>query len=341
MNRLSPSFQLSHALVPPLWLRHPQGQTLYAALWASTPKVDWIREVWSCPDGDEVQVDRLAGQPSQPVLILFHGLEGSSQSPYVRSLAHAAQSAGWHVIAPNFRACGNVLNLLPRLYHAGDSAEIHWLLHRVRQEFPHSPRYATGFSLGANMLLKWLGEQEKYAASWLHGAVAVATPFDLRIVGDHLAKGFNRLYTHHFLSTLKSKAQAKHQQFPGLFNLKHTLGAHTLRDFDDHCMAPLHGFKDAEDYWKRSSSLPWLKHIEIPTLLLQSRDDPFVPVHALPGIQDLSLAIRMDLQHFGGHVGFVAGRWRCHTRWMPERVLKFLQHPEIPTPSQQHPDIRE
>ncbi|WP_434783026.1 YheT family hydrolase [Ferrovum myxofaciens] len=332
MMHLSPAQFFPSPFSPSFWLRNPHVQTVCGARWVSVPRPLWRQEIWASPDGDTLQIERLSGAPDQPVLTLFHGLEGSAESTYIRALANAAQALGWSVVAPNFRACGSLLNIRPRLYHAGDSPEIHWILQRIHTEYPHTPRYAAGFSLGGNMLLKWLGEQGDRASPWVHRCVAVATPFDLTSVGDHLTRGLNRFYGRHFLTTLKAKARAKHAQFPGSFDLEATLAARTLRQFDDHCMAPLHGFRDASDYWKRSSCLPLLPHIRCPTLLLQARDDPFMPPHALPSRHALPPDVTLDFQARGGHVGFISGILPPRADWMPAHLLNYLR-PFLP-PSQ-------
>ncbi len=189
------------------------------------------------------------------------------------------------MVAPNFRGCGGTMNRLPRSYYAGDSAEIQWILTRAHSTHDTTLLHAVGVSLGGNMLLKWLGEQGQQAQSILTSAAAVGAPLDLHAVGDHLAQGFNRFYTNHFLTTLKQKAQIKFNQYPGLFDLAATLNARNLREFDDHFIAPLHGFAHVDDYWTRCSSKPWLPRIKVPTLLLSACDDPFVPQGVLHGPQ--------------------------------------------------------
>lgn len=311
----------------PWWLTHRHAQTLYGALAAPTPNPAWIRERWSTPDGDFIDVDLLQGRPQAPLLTLFHGLEGSTGSRYLRALGWAAAACGWHVLAPNLRSCSGEMNLKARIYHAGDSAEIQWILARGRERHPAAPRFAAGVSLGGNMLLKWLGEQGTEARMLVDRAATIGTPFNLRLVAENLSRGFNRVYTRHFLSTLKPKAEAKARQFPGLFDLAGTLRARTMREFDDHFMAPVHGFADAHDYWARCSSGPWLGRIDVPTLLLNALDDPFVPHEALPGPADCSPAIVTDFPDHGGHVGFVSGNFPGHLRWMPGRLLDFFSAP--------------
>ncbi len=325
MHPSSPSAPFSaRTFHAPLWLTNHHAQTLYGALWAPAERPLWQRQRWTTPDDDFIDVDILEGANTAPTLVIFHGLEGSTNSRYVRALAHSARHAGWRVVAPNFRGCSGVINRLPRTYHAGDSAEIHWILSRIHSIYADVPLYAIGVSLGGNMLLKWLGEQKDQALTLLTKAAAVAAPLDLQAVGDHLAQGFNRFYTRHFLTTLKQKAWDKFSQYPGLFDLAATLEARTLREFDNHFMAPLHGFANVDDYWKRCSSKPWLNQIRVPTLLLSAWDDPFLPDGVLPGPQQCSDQIVRDFQARGGHVGFVTGRFPGQIHWMPQRVMCFF-----------------
>ncbi|MDE2259048.1 MAG: hydrolase [Betaproteobacteria bacterium] len=325
MHPSSPSALFSpRAFSAPLWLTNHHAQTLYGALWAPAERPSWQRQRWTTPDDDFIDVDILEGASTAPTLVIFHGLEGSTNSRYVRTLAHSAHQAGWRVVAPNFRGCSGIINRLPRTYHAGDSAEIHWILSHTRSIYAGAPLHAIGVSLGGNMLLKWLGEQRDQACTLLTKAAAVAAPLDLQAVGDHLAQGFNRLYTRHFLATLKQKARDKFNQYPGLFNLAATLKARTLREFDNHFIAPLHGFANVDDYWKRCSSKPWLNQIRVPTLLLSAWDDPFLPDGVLPEQQQCSPDVTRDFQARGGHVGFVSGRFPGQIHWMPQRVMQFF-----------------
>ena len=309
----------------PFWLTNRHAQTLYGALWVPAERPRWRRERWNSPDGDFIDIDRLDGMNEAPTLVIFHGLEGSTDSRYVRMLAMNAYQAGWHVVAPNFRGCSGSMNILPRSYFAGDSTEIQWVLTRARGSQGPATLHAVGVSLGGNMLLKWLGEQGEQAGALLTSAAAVAAPLDLHAVGDHLAQGFNQVYTNHFLTTLKQKARAKFIQYPGLFDLDATLKARNLREFDDHFIAPLHGFANVDDYWTRCSSKPWLSRIRVPTLLLAARDDPFIPEWVLPPQQQCSDQVTRDFQPQGGHVGFVSGRFPGQAIWMPQRVMHFFQ----------------
>ncbi|MEO8717554.1 MAG: alpha/beta fold hydrolase, partial [Burkholderiales bacterium] len=254
----------------PWWLPGGHLQTLYSAL-APTPRVVWRRERWDTPDRDFIDLD-WAGGPDGPLLALFHGLEGSSSSRYARTIASQAMARGWRCVVPHFRGCSGAGNRLPRAYHSGDSAEVDWILRRLR------PEYAAGVSLGGNALLKWLGEQGPAAAPLVRRAAAVSAPIDLAASGLALGRGLNRaLYARHFLVTLKPKAIAKIARHGLALDAARIARARSLHEYDDLVTAPLHGFRDADDYWARASSGPWLEHIRVPTLVLNARNDPFLP----------------------------------------------------------------
>ncbi len=297
----------------PWWLPGGHLQTIAAAL-APAPRIAWRRERWDTPDGDFIELD-WAGERG-PLLALFHGLEGGSSSQYARTLAAAALRIGWRCVVPHFRGCSGVSNRLPRAYHSGDSEELDWILRRLQ------PDCAAGVSLGGNVLLKWLGERG--ADARLRRAVAVSAPLDLAAAGGALDRGFNRqVYTRSFLSTMKRNAFAKLARFPGLFNAPRVRRATTLYEFDDAVTAPLHGFRDADDYWARASSAPWLEHIRVPTLVLNARNDPFLPEAALVrATRKAAPAVLLEFPREGGHVGFPGRRG-----WLAHRVLEFLSTP--------------
>jgi predicted alpha/beta-fold hydrolase len=311
----------------PWWLPGGHAQTLYAALFAPRPKVAYRRERWDTPDGDFVDVDRVLprGSEQAPLVVLFHGLEGSSTSHYAQALMSHVHDLGWRAAVVHFRGCSGEPNRLARAYHSGDSDEIDWMLRRLSAQHAGAPLYATGVSLGGNALLKWLGERGTAACDIVTAAAAVSAPLDLMCAGDALGRGFNRVYTGHFLSTLKRKSLAKLAHFPGLYDATRVLAARTLRAFDDVVTAPLHGFRDTDDYWTRASSKPWLSHIEVPTLLVNARNDPFMPAHALPERGEVSPAVIREFPHDGGHVGFVSGAFPGHLHWLPRRIIAFLR----------------
>lgn len=297
----------------PWWLPGGHLQTIAAAL-APKKHVEFRRERWETPDGDFIDLDWV-GQDG-PLLVLFHGLEGSSSSHYARSIAALAVTRGWRCVIPHFRGCSGMLNRLPRAYHSGDSEEIGWILRRLGAE------HVVGISLGGNAVLKYLGESRTQTP--IRRAVAVSAPFDLAAAGGVLDRGLNRrLYTRVFLLTLKAKALAKIALKQLALDERRLARANTLREFDDMVTAPLHGFLGVDDYWSRASSGPWLASIAVPALLINARNDPFLPAAALDALQsrrDIPAHVTLEFPPTGGHAGF-PGR----DRWLARRVLEFLR----------------
>ena len=316
----------------PAWLPGGNLQTLYPALLARRPAVDYRRERWDTPDGDFIDLDWTEPQdrglgienPGQPLLVLFHGLEGSSNSHYARALMHAAVQRGWQGVVAHFRGCSGEINRLPRAYHSGDSAEIDWILRRLRAQYGGDTLFAAGVSLGGNALLKWLGEQGVASAAVVRAAAAVSAPVDLHAAGDALARGFNMTYTRNFLHTLKRRSLERLAAFPGLFDARQMLAARTLREFDDLFTAPLHGFRGVDDYYTRASSKPLLAQIRVPTLLLNALNDPFLPAVVLPVPSAMSAAVTAEFPETGGHVGFISGAFPGTLDWLPQRLLGFF-----------------
>jgi len=317
----------------PAWLPGGNLQTLYPALIARRPPVAYRRERWDTPDGDFIDLDWADPQDSglsiedrkQALLVLFHGLEGSSNSHYARSLMHAVMQRGWRGVVIHFRGCSGELNRLPRAYHSGDSAEINWVLQRLQAQQTEGPLLVVGVSLGGNALLKWLGEQHWNAHKVVHRAAAISAPVDLHAAGRALERGFNMVYTNNFLATMKRKSFAKLRVHPGLFDADKLRTTRTLREFDDLVTAPLHGYAGVDDYYTRASSKPHLAHITVPTLLLNARNDPFLPGEALPADDMLSESVTAAFPDEGGHVGFPDHSGALS--WLPQNVLEFLSTP--------------
>ena len=311
-------------------------------LFGRRSKVAFRRERWNAPDDDFIDVDRLVSNADEraPTLVVFHGLEGSAESRYVRGLMTMAAARGWHGVAPHFRGCGGTPNRAPRFYHSGDSAEVDWVLRRVAAERGTAPIVVAGISLGGNMLLKWLGERRDEANTIVRAAAAISAPMDLAAGGASLGRGFNRVYAKLFLRTLKAKSRLKLRDYAGLFDGARMEGARDLHAFDDVVTAPLHGYVDADDYWRRASSKPLLKDITVATLVLNARNDPFLPGSALPHDDEVSSMVTLDFPAEGGHVGFVAAG-PGGADWMPRRVVDFLA-PHVgrylATPSHEAPD---
>ena len=304
----------------PWWLPGSHAQTVYPALCLRLPGPALRREIWTTPDDDQIAVDWLDGPAAAPLLIHFHGLEGSSASHYATALFRQLQARGWAGVVVHFRGCGGLPNRQQRAYHAGDSAEIDWVLQRLQNLWPQGPRFALGVSLGGNALLKWAGERGALASDYLQALVGVSIPFDLAAAGVTLDSGLNkRLYTHNFLQTLKQKARRLLDSSVDWQQIS------TFRAFDDRVTAPLHGFAGVEDYWQRSSCKPWLSRIQLPSLLIHAENDPFLPATYLPHAEELGPNVEFLRLTQGGHAGFVSGRFPGNLDWLPKTACDWLE----------------
>ena len=282
------------------------------------------RERWPTPDDDFVDVDWLDAPATAPLLVLFHGLEGSSKSHYALALGQWARAQGWRFAVPHFRGCSGEINRAPRAYHSGDFAEIGWILAALRAHHA-GPLYAVGVSLGGNALLRWAQEAGSTAATVLQALASISAPVDLAASGQAMGRGMNRqIYTRMFLQTMKPKALQKLAQFPGLFDAKVLHGAQDLYDFDNVFTAPLHGFKNTRDYWQRASAKPRLAEIRLPALVVNALNDPFVPATSLPRQADVGAMVTLWQPAQGGHAGFMAGPPPGHLQTLPQTVGGWL-----------------
>ncbi|MDB5891631.1 MAG: alpha/beta fold hydrolase [Polaromonas sp.] len=314
----------------PWWLPGGNLQTIWAALRARRylqhePVFRRVR--WTSPDSDFVDVDFASGSSDEaaPLLVVFHGLEGSSGSHYAQALADVANARGWACAVPHFRGCSGELNHGPRAYHSGDFEEIDWLLRRFRSE-RSGPVVAVGISLGGNALMRWAGEMEGSAAGVVQGIASVCSPLDLAASGWAIGRGFNRqVYTRMFLKTMVPKALKKLDQYPGLYSRAALLAARDLYAFDNVFTAPVHGFKNTEDYWSRASAKPHMRRICVPALALNALNDPFIPAWSLPQPADVSPSVTLWQPGQGGHVGFPSAPFPGYVRAMPEAVTAFLE----------------
>jgi predicted alpha/beta-fold hydrolase len=312
----------------PAWLPGGHAQTIYP-YFLPRPAVAYRRERLQAPDGDVWDFDWVDADPRRgaaPLVVLFHGLEGSSASHYARTLMAQAHALGWRGVIPHFRGCGGELNHRPRAYHSGDHEEVGAMLAAIRERVPApTPIHAAGISLGGSALLNWLGRAGAPAAATLVRAAAVSAPLDLVAAGTAIDQGANRIYARHFLSTLKPKSRAMAARFPGLLDLARLARVGSMFEFDDVVTAPLHGFAGAHDYWQRASCKPWLPQIAIPTLVLNARNDPFVPGASLPGPGAAGSAVLLEQPADGGHVGFLQGPFPGHLGWLAGRLLEFFR----------------
>ena len=317
---------------PAWWLPGPHLQTLWSPFFRTPPILVRARErVWLA-DGDFLDLDWYGPDDTdRPLVLIAHGLTGSSSSLYVLGLQQQLADRGWASVALNWRGCSGEPNSLPRAYHSGASDDLGEVVAHLQARRPQAPLYAVGYSLGGNVLLKYLGETGTDCP--LQGAVAVSVPFRLDQCADRIALGFSRVYQRHFMQAMRAYVQTKQQHFAQQGLNEHMqrlkdLGSleqlHTFWDFDGRVTAPLHGFTDAADYYRRASSRYYLGGIRIPTLLIQAKDDPFVFPHSLPEPGELSAGTRFELHRNGGHVGFVEGAPRYPSYYLERRIPAWL-----------------
>ena len=318
---------MTGAYSPPRWLAGAHAQTILPAL-RKPPAIRLRRERVDTPDGDFVDFDWLDGAAgaasATPAVVLFHGLEGNSSSHYARALMRRLQAIGWRGVVPHFRGCSGEPNRLPRAYHSGDYAEVGWMLATIRARLPAAPLYAVGVSLGGSALLNWLGREQEQALATLVAAAAVSAPLDLTAAGIAIGQGLNRIYARHFLSTLVPKALAMGRRFPGTLDAAAIRRAGSMHAFDDAVTAPLHGFSSVDDYWRRASSKPWLGGVAVPTLVLNARNDPFIPASSLPDSHKVNRAVTLEQPDHGGHAGFALPPFPGSLDWLPDRLLQFF-----------------
>lgn len=311
---------------PGWWCPGRHLQTLWGRFFRRAADIPSTRARWTTPDGDFLDLEFVDGPAASPTLLVLHGLEGSSKRKYVRGLLSLARDRGWRGVALNFRSCGETPNRTARLYHSGETGDLDWVIGELLKRDPGAAILPVGVSLGGNVLLKWLGETGQAVPAEIRAGVAISTPFDLAAAAEKMSRALGRLYTRFFLRTLKAKALAKARDYPDLLDARAVRRARTWRDYDGAATAPLHGFRDAEDYWARSSSKFYLARIRRPVLLINSRDDPLVPSASLPDdLADRSKWLYTLFTQRGGHAGFVSGvlPWRP-VYWAEGQAIDFL-----------------
>src|SRR4051812_6737291 len=313
---------------PAWWIPGGHLQTLWGKLFRRQAIAQTVLERWDTPDGDFLEVHRLNAEPGQPRVLLLHGLEGSVRSHYAQGLLNEAARRGWGADLLIFRSCGTEPNRTRRFYHSGETGDAAFALERISREFPASDLAIAGVSLGGNVLLKLLGERGDDLSSRLSAAAAVSVPFDLARSSTRINRGFSRFYQRFFMSSLRQKAAEKAERFPDLAPMDKIAALRTLEDFDNLITGPLHGFRDAQDYYTRSSSLPYLPRIRLNTLLLSAVDDPMLPPEVLDDVRAAAQrnpALHLEFVEEGGHAGFIAGRWPWRPFYYAEyRVGEFF-----------------
>ncbi|SRR5579884_77437 len=317
---------------PAWWCPGPHFQTVWRRLYGEIPSVTLRRERWETPDDDFLDLDFLDPDPEKegaepaPTVLCLHGLEGSSRAKYILGMLREANRLGWRGVALNFRSCSGEMNRQRRFYHSGETTDLDWVVRRLIARFPGSPLFVIGFSLGGNVLLKWLGEQGAKAPDAVRAGVAISVPFDLAAAARNIDRGFSRIYGRVFLKTLKEKALIKERQYPGLVDPACVRRIDSFAEFDDRVTAPIHGFRDGLDYWTSTSSKKFLEAIRRPVLLINAQNDPFLPRECLPlKIIAQSDWLTADFPPSGGHTGFVAGQWPWQAHyWSEARTFAFL-----------------
>jgi len=314
---------------PARWLRNRHAQTVFPSLpwsWRGHPQLR--REVLKLPDGDETAVDWVVETEetpkTAPLLVILHGLESSAQSAYARMLMQAAAERQWRCCVLHFRDCGDYRNVLPRRYHAGETNDVRFFVRKLESEGQYGPIVAAGYSLGGNVLLKYLGESGDDCP--LRGAAAVCVPLDLHECADALNIGISKSYQRYLLKRMKQSVARKFDRHTAAFDWRRAMAAKTFAEFDDAVTAPLHGFANKDDYYDKCSSVRFLESIERPTLIVNALDDPFMTPAVIPSAERLSDCVTLEVSEHGGHVGFIEGGtpWRPRF-YLPGRLIAFLE----------------
>jgi predicted alpha/beta-fold hydrolase len=301
---------------PAWWVPGAHLQTLWGKFFRRQHPAPTVVERWDTPDGDFLDIHRLTADRGSPRLLLLHGLEGTVRSHYAQGLLNEAARRGWAADLLIFRSCGSELNRTRRFYHSGETSDLAFVLDRIVTEYPESRIAIAGVSLGGNVLLRFLGERGTDLPRQLIAAAAISVPFDLLRSSRRINRGFSRVYQRYFLDSLRRKASEKQRRFPDLAPPDAIAGLRTLEDFDDLITGPLHGYRDAQDYYRRASSLPVLDRIGLTTLLLSAADDPMLPREVLDDVRAVARhnpKLRIEFVERGGHAGFIAGS----SPWQP------------------------
>ncbi len=323
----------NNSFVPAWWCRNRHLQTIWRKYFGDTPSLPLRRERWQTEDDDFLDLDFLEpfaenGRGDEmPTVLFLHGLEGSSQAKYMLGMLKNVAQLQWRGVALNFRSCSGEMNRQRRFYHSGETSDLDWVIGKLRERYAEAPLFVVGFSLGGNVLLKWLGEMGTKAESLVRAAVAISVPFDLGIAAHRIDSGFGKIYGKNFLPTLKQKLLEKEAIYPGLIDRALVQQITSYIDFEDRLFAPIHHFSGAEAYWQSCSARYFINDIRCATLILHANDDPFLPGDALPMQQiQQSKFLDLELSAQGGHVGFVEGAvpWQA-SYWAENRAIRYLR----------------
>ncbi len=321
---------------PAWWLNNRHLQTIVPRVYKVPEIFRPFEQEFNLPDGDFVELvwSRSPAYIAEgtPIVIILHGLEGSYDSFYARRMMNAVHQKGWTALLMQFRGCGKKQNRQAISYHSGQTEDVAALMRYIVKKFPNNPLYSVGFSLGGNMLAKYLGEQQNSAP--LSGSVVISAPFDLGICANSIGKGFSRLYQKYLVDKLRNKTKEKlalmKDQFPINITAQELDDIVELTDFDETVTAPLNGFSSADDYYAKSSSNQYLQDITTPTLILHAVDDPFMSTEVIPTEDMLSASVTLELSNNGGHVGFISGLNPFKPIfWTEQRVVEFIMQQQL------------
>ena len=308
---------------PSCWLPGPHLQTIWASKIRNIKSPKTTKEQIELEDGDFLNLFWLV-EGNGPIIIIVHGLEGDQSSNNVKAMFNVISKIGWNVVLLLNRNCGGISNRLHRTYHAGETQDLNFVINLIKSRYPNLPIMAFGYSLGGNMLLKWLGEKGEKAH--IKAAAAVSTPFDLSSSAKILDKGFSKIYQKHFVNLLCKSAVRKFGDIPPFFNPGNLKKIKTLREFDEKITAPLHGFNNADHYYSESSCKKFLKNIRIPTLIMNSLDDPFLDAKTFPTTKEVSEMVKLEYLEKGGHAGFIFGNSWKKFGWIETRIPIFFKN---------------
>lgn len=308
---------------PAWWLPNGHLQTIWQTLVRRNENLTARYERIELPDGDFLDL-AWVGPDKGPIVIVLHGIAGSIDSPYAQGILQTIVKSNWRGLFVHFRGCSGVPNRLPRFYHSGETEDIDYIIKELQRREPSTPIAVIGFSLGGNVLIKWLSKNTN--SNLIIASVAVSVPFELYKAADHLNQGLSRFYQWYLLRSLRNLIKTKFSIKPGPISLEEIDKLRTFWEFDNKITAPLHGFLDANDYYHQASSRSDLKKITIPTLILQARDDPFIPPEVNPHPHELSPSITFELHETGGHVGFISGKFPWQpVYWLEHRICEYLK----------------
>ena len=299
---------MTHKFKPAWWMTNRHVQTIMPRFFRPFHNTRYELEQLDTPDGDFIELAwSLPHNENAPLAIVLHGLEGNINSFYAKGMMKALKKQGYAVVLMHFRNCSTEVNRLPRAYHSGDTDDLAFFINHLKLQFPNRPLFAVGFSLGGNVLAKYLGEQAQRCP--LNAAAVISAPYDLSSSSDVIHKSLGKIYQKYLLDRMKKSMQRKlpqiKQQIP--ITTDELMDINDLLEFDNHITAPLHGFENAHDYYRQASAMPYLKHIAVPTLIIHAKDDPMLSIKAVPSKQDVSEDVTLCVSEKGGHVGFISG----------------------------------